>query len=37
MLKIAIISICIVTAIWLIAIIYIVTNFKPPEDPYGSE
>lgn len=36
MLKIALIGIAIVIAFWLIAIIYIITYFKPPEDPYGT-
>ena len=32
MLKVAIISVSILIAIWLIAIIWVVTNFKEPND-----
>lgn len=36
MLKIALISIGILIAVWFIVIVYIVYYFKPPEDPYGN-
>ena len=36
MLKIALISISMLVAMWLIAMIYIVYYFEEPEDPYGN-